>query len=193
MNKIEFLQRFLLQPLKANNSTGKQNQWAEQNTLIDSAVLVVLSQQTEQLQVLLTKRASHLKHHPGQISFPGGKVDTSDQNHIATALREAYEEVGLSCKSLTILGKLNNYQTLSGFNITPIIALQKQATHYQINNNEVDQVFHVPLQYFLHQDKFTLTVERRQRKHHIYFIPYKEHNIWGATAAIINDLSNFLK
>ncbi|WP_286271985.1 CoA pyrophosphatase [Thalassotalea hakodatensis] len=191
MNKHEFLHKFHLHPLTAAVSSPPLGTGG---VIKESAVLVALVEINNALHVVLTKRASHLKHHPGQISFPGGKVEKHDSNIFATALREAQEEIGLAADSVAILGQLPEYRTLTGFTITPVIALLPQSQHYVIDQNEVAQVFHVPLQHFIDQrNHIIITVERKMRQHPIYYMPYNEHNIWGATAAILKDLCENLR
>lgn len=191
MNKHEFLHKFHLHPLTATIASPALE---PVGAIRKSAVLVALVEINHTLHVVLTKRSPHLRHHPGQISFPGGKVEKHDPNIVATALREAQEEIGLAADSVAILGQLPEYRTLTGFTITPVIALLSQLQHYSIDQNEVAQVFHVPLQHFIDQrNHITITVERQKRKHPIYYMPYNEYNIWGATAAILKDLCENLR
>lgn len=191
MTKDEFLKRFQLNHLL---KSAKQEQLLNSSgALVESAVLIILSEQEEQLTILLTKRASHLKHHPGQISFPGGKVESSDESLTATALREAQEEIGISAKNIDIIGQLHPYQTITGFRITPIVAMVNDKQSYQIDENEVDEIFHVPLQHFLNSEQhIAINVEHKTGNQKVHFMPYKQHNIWGATAAILKDLTSHL-
>jgi 8-oxo-dGTP pyrophosphatase MutT (NUDIX family) len=146
------------------------------------------------LQVLLTKRASHLKHHPSQISFPGGKVEPTDRNLIHTALREAQEEIGLSPEAVTIIGQLPNYEIISGYQVTPIVAVVESPQYYQKDANEVDEIFQVPLQHFLQPENHRSIISYRNGHHHnVHFFPYKHYNIWGATAAMLKDLVDHIK
>lgn len=185
MNKNEFMQRFQLWPLSIPTPRIHQHR-----TLKDAAVLVPIVVNNNQLSVLLTKRASHLAHHPGQISFPGGKVEAFDENVIATALRETQEEVGLSGDAIDVIGQLHPYDTITGFHITPIVALVQSEQHYQLDHNEVAEIFQVPLSHFLHQqNRITLSLMHHGNNHNVHFIPYQDYNIWGATAAMLQDLS----
>ena len=115
MTKNEFLLRFNLLQLAES-----EHNYQHASPVKSAAVLIALveSENGEGLQVLLTKRASHLRHHPSQVSFPGGKVEKEDISLIDTALREAYEEIGLSREAITVLGQLPPYQTISGFHCT---------------------------------------------------------------------------
>ena len=158
-----------------------------------SAVLIPLVEIGDELQIVLTKRAAHLKHHAGQISFPGGKVEEQDKSLIDTALREAEEEIGIPASNVRVLGELTAYHTITGFSIKPIIGLLQQSQSYQPDTQEVESVFHVPLSFCLATNNFsTIDVKRKQLEYPVYFIPYQEHFIWGATAAILHDLANHL-
>ena len=186
MTKDEFLIRFNVLPLAESTHT-----YQNPLSLRPAAVLITLieSDNDEGLQVLLTIRASTLKHHPSQISFPGGKVEKKDTSLIDTALRESFEEIGLSPKAVTIAGQLPPYQTISGFQVTPIIGFVARSQTYQIDENEVSEVFHVPLQHFLTANDNHIFVTRKCGKQHkVHFLPYKHYNIWGTTAVMIKDL-----
>lgn len=190
MTKEQFLQRFQMRALPASTHSFRY-----QHKLKHAAVLVpiVINKEHNQLNVLLTRRASHLKHHAGQISFPGGKVEPSDTSLIATALRETEEEIGLKAEYIQVLGQLPVYQTLTGYEITPVIAFTEQIKHYPFDKNEVAEVFQVPLSHFLIRSKHVqVPIFSRGKTHNVHFMPYQEHNIWGATAAILHDLSVLL-
>ena len=160
---------------------------------LGKAVLIPIVSNQGQLEVLLTKRASHLTHHPGQISFPGGKVEPNDRSMIATALRETEEEIGLKSKDIQVLGQLTSYQTISGYEITPIVAFARKNDNYQFDDNEVAEVFHVPLSHFLlREHHIKVPFYHKGKSHNVHFMPYQEYNIWGATAAILHDLSLIL-
>ncbi|MFQ3191904.1 MAG: 8-oxo-dGTP pyrophosphatase MutT (NUDIX family) [Paraglaciecola sp.] len=194
MNKAEFLYRFNL--LQYGDSC---HNYQHNSPLKSAAVLIALVNDSDEmnisgLQVLLTKRASHLKHHPSQISFPGGKVEPTDRNLIHTALREAQEEIGLSPEAVTIIGQLPNYEIISGYQVTPIVAVIESPQYYQKDANEVDEIFQVPLQHFLQPENHRSIISYRNGHHHnVHFFPYKHYNIWGATAAMIKDLVDHIK
>ncbi len=134
MNKHEFLTRFHLKQLAESAHNYQHN-----SSLKTAAVLIGLvdSDNDSGLEVLLTRRSSHLKHHPSQISFPGGKAEPEDENLVATALREAHEEIGLSPTSVTVIGQLPSYQIISGYQVTPIVAIIDKPKSYQQDHNEV--------------------------------------------------------
>jgi 8-oxo-dGTP pyrophosphatase MutT (NUDIX family) len=188
VTKDEFLQRFQLNALaKSKHHSAQQKKTSEP---IESAVLVALTEQANQLSLVLTKRSQHLKHHPGQISFPGGKVEKFDKNIIETALRETQEEIGIDAEYLNPVGRLHCYHTLTGFRITPIVALIKPNSNIIIDSNEVDEIFYLPISHFINkQNHLAIEIEQNRKRHKVHFIPYKHYNIWGATAAIISDLS----
>ncbi|MGL4901146.1 MAG: NUDIX hydrolase, partial [Shewanella sp.] len=120
MDVAEFRLRFNLQPLAKVESAARPNP-----SLRKAAVLIGLHQLNGELQVILTQRPQHLRAHPGQISFPGGKIEASDPNAIGTALREAEEEIGLMRHNVEVLGTFPAHHTFTGFDITPVVGLIK--------------------------------------------------------------------
>ena len=155
-----------------------------------AAVLIGLWDKPEGAQIILTKRASHLQHHPGQIAFPGGKVDGSDATLESTALREAQEEIGLSSEKVQILGRLPCHETVTGFQITPILGLVRNDFSPILQVAEVADVFSVPFRHVLNAANYR--VERRQWRgewRHFYAVPYGPYYIWGATARILRGLA----
>ena len=136
MTKDEFIQRFQMQALPAS-----AHKFRYPHKLKSAAVLIPIVCNQDKLEVLFTKRANHLTHHPGQISFPGGKVENFDIDMTATALRETLEEIGLQSTYINVLGQLKPYQTISGFEITPIVATVTNSQSYQIDENEVSEIF----------------------------------------------------
>lgn len=145
-----------------------------------------LVQKNGELHIVLTQRTEQVEHHKGQISFPGGTMDETDLTILDTALREAEEEIGLKKDSLEILGLLSDFQTPSGFRITPVAALLLTEPLFSINSSEVSEVFDVPLSFFL--DTNHERVEQRDRfgtTVNIYYYNYEKYEIWGATAAML--------
>ena len=144
--------------------------------------------------VLLTKRNDRLKHHAGQVSFPGGRIDPTDATATAAALREAQEEVGLDPASIETLGPLEDFLTGTGFRITPILGLLPANPNYTPEPAEVDDVFHYPLTTLL--DPTAPRHERQERNgilRDVWVWPHATHNIWGATAAILVHLAERLR
>lgn len=155
-----------------------------------AAVLVALMDRPEGLSLLLTKRASGLRHHPGQIAFPGGKVDPTDADATAAALREAREEVGLDPARVTILGPLSAHETVTGFDVMPIVAHVGPGFTPVCEAGEVEEAFFVP---FAHvSDPAAYSIQRRQwlgQWRSFYTVPYGPYYIWGATARILRVLA----
>jgi 8-oxo-dGTP pyrophosphatase MutT (NUDIX family) len=161
---------------------------AEVRPIRPAAVLVPIVDHAEPT-VLLTQRAQHLPDHPGQVSFPGGKIDKSDENPLASALREAEEEIGLDRASVESLGYLDLYMTTLGYRIVPVISRVKPGFALTLNENEVDAVFEVPLAFLMDQ----ANVQRHSRDwqgmtRHYYAFTFGERYIWGVTAGILRNL-----
>ena len=161
----------------------------EGRKLRDAGVLIAIKPGAEP-SVLLTKRASGLKHHPGQIAFPGGKVDPTDTDVVAAALREASEEVGLSPDNVDILGCLPSHETVTGFTVTPVLAFIRDDFDPAPELGEVEEAFSVPLGHVLDTTKYAVEYRRWRGQRRYYFIvPYGPYYIWGATARILRALA----
>jgi len=156
-----------------------------------AAVLIPLWVRPQGLQLILTKRASHLKHHPGQIAFPGGKVDATDADACAAALREAHEEIGLPPALVHVLGMLPPHETVTGFSVSPVLGLIRDDFLPKAQPEEVDEVFAVPLLHILEPANYA--IEGRIWMGHVrqyYTVPYGPYYIWGATARILRGLAD---
>lgn len=156
---------------------------------VPAAVLVPLVEREDGLTVLLTRRADHLKHHGGQISFPGGRLEEHDLGPAEAALREAEEEVGLPPAHVDVIGYLDNYITITGYCVTPVIALVRPGFDLVIDETEVAEAFEVPLRHVMDP----VQVLRREKRFlgvsiSYYEIPYLHYNIWGATAGMLVSL-----
>ena len=165
-----------------------------EGTPTPAAVLVPLVNRPPGLQVLLTQRSAALPDHPGQISFPGGRVEPEDPTLAATALREAAEEVGLPSSQVAILGHLPEYETVTGYRVTPIIGWVEPPLALVPDPIEVADVFEVPLAFLLdpaNQQRHFRMIGTRRRDY--WAIPYGERYIWGATAAMLLMLDRMLR
>ncbi len=159
-------------------------------TLHPAAVLVALQQVGGEMHIVLTKRASHLKHHAGQISFPGGKQEESDKSLEHTALREAEEEIGLPPQNVEILGTMPTHETVTNFTVTPVLGLIRATFTPIPDHNEVAEVFTVPLSYITNTARFSVQGRRwRGHRRAYYTVPYGPYYIWGATARILRALA----
>ena len=163
---------------------------------VAASVLVPLVMR-EQLMVLLTQRTDHLSSHSGQIAFPGGKADPEDHDAIATALREAEEEIGLQHRHVDVIGTLPIYTTGSAYIVTPVVALVEPSATITPNTNEVADVFEVPLAFLMDPANHRHhTVDWQGATRHWLSMPYQdavqERFIWGATAGMLRNFYRFL-
>jgi 8-oxo-dGTP pyrophosphatase MutT (NUDIX family) len=153
---------------------------------VKAGVLIPLFEQDGELHVLLTQRTFDVEHHKGQISFPGGVVDSSDASIVETALREAEEEIGLPRSTVEVLGVLTDFSTPSGFCISPVVGYVQTLPQCTINPSEVSEIFTVPLAFFRNPANERIEMRQRDGKDFtVYFFRYGKFEIWGATAAII--------
>ncbi|WP_199611364.1 CoA pyrophosphatase [Flocculibacter collagenilyticus] len=184
MTLEEFITRFnLFQP------EGIVTPFHKQPKLRQASVLIPLIDHGTSLSILLTKRAAHLKHHPGQISFPGGRAEPYDNSVVDTALRETEEEIQISREHVNVIGVLPQYATISGYMITPVIGVIESGYESVNDENEVVDAFEVPFEFFLYrQNQHQLMVHRLGQQYPIHFMPYNDKFIWGATAAMLNQL-----
>ena len=151
-----------------------------------AAVLVPLYQKGGQCHLLFTKRSNQVKYHKGEISFPGGVVDEEDRELIHTALREAYEEIGLKEEDVQILGLLDDIVTVTEFIVTPIVGLFPYPYPFRVSEVEIAELIEVPLSFLLARENFIeREISRMGRREIIYAYQYGEHIIWGATARIL--------
>lgn len=163
----------------------------EGRKLRPAGVLVPVLDRSPEARLVLTKRSSALKHHPGQIAFPGGKQDEGDADVIAAALREAREEVGLQPEDVEVLGALPPHETVTGFAVTPVLGWIEAAFEPVAEPGEVDEVFTVPLAHVLDPARYSIQSRRwRGRRRHYFTVPFGPYYIWGATARILRGLAD---
>ncbi len=181
-------QRFALSPPPAVMRDD-----AAPSRLRPAAVLVPLVDRADGLTVLLTRRTDHLHHHPGQVSFPGGRVEEGDTDAEMTALRETHEEIGLHPRRIELLGSLSEYHTGTGFRVTPVVGLVQPPFDLTPDTFEVAEIFEVPLGFLIdpaNRRQERLLIDGRERTY--YAMPWRQHHIWGATAGMLVMLSRFL-
>lgn len=163
------------------------------NNLREAAVLVPLVDRPDGMTMMLTRRTEHLVDHPGQISFPGGRVEPGDASVEAAALREAEEEVGLDPSLVRIVGRLDQYITRTSFSVVPVVGIVEPNYTSNPDTFEVAEVFEVPLAFLLdpanHQRHHR---EFRGMRREFYAMPYGDYYIWGATAGMIKNLYDVL-
>ncbi|MCC5992169.1 MAG: CoA pyrophosphatase [Rhodobacteraceae bacterium] len=163
----------------------------ENRVLRPAAVLIGVQDSAVGPRVILTKRASHLHHHPGQIAFPGGRSDAGDADLTATALREASEEIGLPPDAAEVLGTLPAHETVTGFQVTPVLARISREFPARPEPGEVAEIFAVPLHHVTDPRHFR--VERRIWRgqwRNYYTVPWGPYYIWGATARMLRALTD---
>lgn len=165
----------------------------EGRVLRPAAVLIGVQETPSGARIVLTKRASHLRHHPGQIAFPGGRQDAGDPDLIATALREASEEIALPPDVVQVLGTLPPHETVTGFLVTPVLALLPPDLSFTPEPGEVAEVFSAPFAHLTSPARFQIEKRRwRGVWRHYYVVPWGPYYVWGATARILRGLADRL-
>ena len=141
-------------------------------------------------EVVLTRRADHLVQHAGQISFPGGAAEPQDSSAVQTALREAYEEIGLPADQASPLGFLDRLDTISDYRVLPVVALVRAPIVWQPDWREVAEVFTVPFDHVTNIELYeNRPIERAGVSHSVWYLQYENHTIWGVTAAMLLNLA----
>ena len=161
-------------------------------TPVAAAVLIPIVDHPAGLTVLLTQRASHLRNHAGQISFPGGRIEEGE-TALEAALREAQEEISLEREFIEVIGYLEPQLIISGFWVTPVVSFVRPGFALHLDSNEVETTFEVPLAHVLDPHNHR-SRERRigETTVQVYDIPFGEHRIWGATAGMLMTLYRLL-
>ncbi|WP_029591833.1 CoA pyrophosphatase [Franconibacter pulveris] len=175
-----FLSRFQLLRPQMNKASLNQRQ---------AAVLVPIVRRPEP-GLLLTQRSAKLRKHAGQVAFPGGAVDDTDASLIAAALREAQEEVAIPPESVDVIGVLPPVDSVTGFQVTPVVGIIPPNLHYHASQDEVAAVFEMPLAEALRLGRYhPLDIHRRGNSHRVWLSWYQHYFVWGMTAGIIRELA----
>lgn len=176
----QFLNRFVMQPpltVPKSAISGRR-----------AAVLVPVIDGPEP-GLLLTRRSSHLRKHAGQVAFPGGMQDATDNSLVHTALREAEEEVGILPQDVRVVGVLPPVTSSTGFAVTPVVGVIPAGMTLNINPDEVESTFAMPLAEALRISRYSgMTLRRGHRQHQVWLSWYEDYFIWGMTAGIIRAL-----
>jgi len=158
-------------------------------SLKPAGVLVPIIERGDELSVLLTQRSAELKHHAGQVSFPGGRMEEHDVDVEAAALRETWEEVGIGAEHISVVGYLQTMPTITGYAVTPIVGLVSANAELEIDQTEVEYTFEVPLAFLLNAENDIRTQwEVNERKVPMIEFHWQGERIWGATAFMIISL-----
>lgn len=177
-----------LSPKRSDYDLNPDLQRAAAHELMPAAVLVPIVRRADPT-VLFTRRTEHLARHAGQVSFPGGQLNSDDASLAITALRETQEETGIEPELIDVAGFLDSYETGTGFAILPVIGILEEGFSLRPNPQEVAEIFEAPLAFFLDPANCERgTREWQGRMRMFYAFNYKQHYIWGATAAIIVSL-----
>lgn len=164
--------------------------------LTPAAVLIPIVMHGAEPTLLMTQRTAHLNDHGGQISFPGGRMEATDASSVETALRETEEEIGLDRSHVEVIGTLPDYATITGYLVTPVVALVHPPFELKADPFEVAEIFEVPLRFLMdgmnHQRR-TIDFPKELGRRSFYSMPYERYFIWGATAGMLRNLFHFLR
>jgi 8-oxo-dGTP pyrophosphatase MutT (NUDIX family) len=194
---FELLLRQRLDPLTAVAQTTARTRsdndlnpdWDNHPDTRPAAVLAPIIKRPTGWTMLFTERAKETPTHPGQISFPGGRVQASDADAVETALRETFEEIGLGREFIEPVGAWDRYDTITGYRVTPIVGLVEPGFELKLDPREVASVFEAPLDFLMNAANHEKREAQWQgRTRYYYAMPWQGHNIWGATAGMIRAL-----
>lgn len=185
--------RLLSQPDHSLAESSEDLPAASPIELQAAAVLVPIVQRASAPTLLLTVRASHLRHHAGQISFPGGRIEPGDTDVVAAALRETEEELGIAASFIEPIGFLADRAVRTGYRVTPVVALLTPQFQLTLDSTEVAEAFELPLGFAMATVNYRARRRRlRDIEMEVWELPYGEHVIWGATARILAQLRELL-
>ncbi len=187
--------RFIEPPVWLPEITDEQRMRATTTSAIPASVLMPIVLRDTGPTLLLTQRTDHLHDHAGQVSFPGGRVETDDGSSIETALRETEEEVGLHRRHVEVIGTLPDYLTGTGYRVTPVVSIVQPPFDLLADPFEVAEIFEVPLSFLMngmHHQRRTAEFPSMGRRT-FYAMPYERFFIWGATAGMLRNLFHFLR
>lgn len=171
---------------------GDGDEHERPETPVEAAVLVAITDRARP-GVILTQRPDTMRKHPGQVAFPGGRVDPEDADLIAAALREAHEEVALPSSAVDIIGLTDPYRTITGYKVTPVVGVIPPDIDLTANEGEVAAIFEAPLDFLLDPANHRMnTLDYNGRTRTYYELFWEDRRIWGATAAMIVNLSRRL-
>lgn len=158
-----------------------------------AAVLIPWLYKEGEWHVLVTRRTYTVEHHKGQISFPGGVCDPEDADPVTTALRETYEEIGIPPERVEVLGLLDDFPTITGFVVTPVVGAIPSPFPYRLNSREVEAVVEVPLSFLCHPAHLRVEQQEYQgQMYEVHFWDYGSYTIWGVTARILKSLLDLI-
>jgi 8-oxo-dGTP pyrophosphatase MutT (NUDIX family) len=190
MKRDELIRRLAqippLDDLMTADDLEKQREAASRADLTPAAVLLLVVNHPGQPTVVFTRRTAHLADHAGQISFPGGRVEEGDEGPVATALREAREEVGIDPAGIEVLGELPDYHTSTGYRVRPVVGWAEPPVAWSPDPHEVAEVFEVPLAFLLETANHRYeSAFYKGRLRHYWAMPWRGRFIWGATAGML--------
>lgn len=189
-------QRFATPPAWVPEVTADSRIRTADTRVTPASVLMPIILRETGPTLLLTQRTAHLHDHAGQISLPGGRYEASDSSAIDTALRETEEEVGLHRRHIEVIGTLPDYQTITGYRVTPVVSLVRPPFDLRADPFEVAEIFEVPLHFLMdgsHHQRRSAELPAAGGRRSFYAMPYERFFIWGATAAMLRNLYHFLR
>ncbi len=193
----EWLRQRIAEPPAWDPEHTGDRSWLGHREPRPAAVLVPIVAHTAEPTVLLTQRPAHMREHAGQIAFPGGRCDEQDDSVVATALREAWEEIGLARERVEVIGEMPSYLTGTGYRVTPVVGLVEPGFELRLHVGEVSEAFEVPLRFLMnprHHERRRLVAQDIERE--FLAMPYsagaREFFIWGATAGMLRNLYRLL-